>query len=253
VSAVPAAGPQPSGPPSAADWARIEAAAPEAAAVMRRYLRQLGTFLSPASVDAAENALRHLARRMTDEAGLGAVGDIRRDHIEDFKLWLAARPRGRPDDHERDPPAADPDPPPVLRADHRVGPARRPAPQPCDRLGHPEETRAAAEVPRRPRRLRPDPGLHGLGDVPVAGVAARPAAPAPVIAQVRRQLRLKGPLQDRPDQLAEHRPLAGQPQPARLVPGPLQQRVPAAGRPSAPAAAAAPPPAPPGRHPRPPP
>jgi site-specific recombinase XerD len=94
VSAVPAAVTQPSGPPAAADWARIGAAAPEAAAVMRRYLRQLGTFLAPASVDAADNALRHLARWMTEEAGLQAVGEVRRDHIEDFKVWLAGRPRG---------------------------------------------------------------------------------------------------------------------------------------------------------------
>ena len=93
MSAVPAAGQQAALPAGAAGWARIEAAAPEAAAVMRRYLRQLGTFLAPASVDAAENALRHLARWMITEAGLQAVGDIRRDHIEDFKIWLAARPR----------------------------------------------------------------------------------------------------------------------------------------------------------------
>ena len=45
-----------------AGWAQIEAAAPRVAAVVRRYLRQLGTFLAPASVDAAENALRQLAR-----------------------------------------------------------------------------------------------------------------------------------------------------------------------------------------------
>ena len=96
MSAVPAPAPQPSGPPSATDWARIEAAAPETAAVMRRYLRQLGTFLSPAGVDAADNALRHLARWMTEEAGLGAVSDIRRDHIEDFKLWRAGRSPRRP-------------------------------------------------------------------------------------------------------------------------------------------------------------
>ena len=44
-----------------AQWAQIEAAAPRVAAVVRRYLRQLGTFLAPASVDAAENALRQLA------------------------------------------------------------------------------------------------------------------------------------------------------------------------------------------------
>ena len=94
MSAVPAVAREPAGSPAVAEWARIEAAAPETTAVMRRYLRQLGTFLAPASVDAAENALRHLARWMTDEAGLRSAGDIRRDHIEDFKAWLAARPRG---------------------------------------------------------------------------------------------------------------------------------------------------------------
>jgi site-specific recombinase XerD len=94
MSAVPAASLRPPGSPAAADWAGIEAAAPAVAAIAHRYLRQLGTFLAPASVDAAENALRYLARWMTEEAGLRAVGDVRRDHIEDFKVWLAARPRG---------------------------------------------------------------------------------------------------------------------------------------------------------------
>ena len=61
---------------------------------MRRYLRQLGTFLAPRSVDAADSALRQLARWMITEAGLTAVGDIRRDDIEDYKVWLAAQPRG---------------------------------------------------------------------------------------------------------------------------------------------------------------
>ena len=77
-----------------AEGAQIEAAAPQAAAVMRRYLRQLGTFLAPRSVDAADSALRQLARWMVTEAGLAAVGDIRRDDIEDYKVWLAAQPRG---------------------------------------------------------------------------------------------------------------------------------------------------------------
>jgi site-specific recombinase XerD len=77
-----------------AEWSRIEAAAPQVAAVMRRYLRQLGTFLAPRSVDAADIALRQLARWMITEAGLAAVADIRRDDIEDYKLWLADRPRG---------------------------------------------------------------------------------------------------------------------------------------------------------------
>jgi site-specific recombinase XerD len=92
VSAVPAAAAQ--GPAGPEDWALIEVAAPAAAAVMRRYLRQLGTFLSPASVSAADNALRILACWMTEEAGLQAVGEVSRDHVEDFKVWLAARPRG---------------------------------------------------------------------------------------------------------------------------------------------------------------
>jgi site-specific recombinase XerD len=61
---------------------------------MRRYLRQLGTFLAPRSVDAADSTLRQLARWMITEAGLTAVGDIRRGGIEDYKVWLAAQPRG---------------------------------------------------------------------------------------------------------------------------------------------------------------
>ena len=77
-----------------AEWAQIQASAPRVAAVMRRYLRQLGTFLAPRSVDAADSALRQLARWMITKAGLAAVGDIRRDDIEDYKVWLAAQPRG---------------------------------------------------------------------------------------------------------------------------------------------------------------
>ena len=77
-----------------AEWAQIEAAAPRVAAVMRRYLRQLGTFLAPRSVDAADAALRQLARWMISDARITAVGDIRRDDIEDYKVWLAVQPRG---------------------------------------------------------------------------------------------------------------------------------------------------------------
>jgi hypothetical protein len=45
-----------------AEWAEIAATAPRVAAPMRRYLRQLGTFLAPQSVDAADGALRQFAR-----------------------------------------------------------------------------------------------------------------------------------------------------------------------------------------------
>jgi hypothetical protein len=90
VSAVPAPERQAAGWHADAEWAEIEIAAPRVAAMMRRYLRQLGTFLAPRSVDAADSALRQLARWMIAEAGLAAVGDIRRDDIEDYKVWLAA-------------------------------------------------------------------------------------------------------------------------------------------------------------------
>jgi site-specific recombinase XerD len=94
VSALPARERLLPGRHAEAEWAQIEASAPRVAAVMRRYLRQLGTFLAPRSVDAADIALRQLARWMVTEAGLAAVGDIRRDDIEDYKVWLAAQPRG---------------------------------------------------------------------------------------------------------------------------------------------------------------
>jgi hypothetical protein len=92
VSAVPAPERQPAGWHAGAEWSEIAAAAPQAAATMRRYLRQLGTFLAPRSVDAADGALRQFARWMLTDAGITAVGDIRRDDIEDYKVWLAGRP-----------------------------------------------------------------------------------------------------------------------------------------------------------------
>jgi site-specific recombinase XerD len=94
VNALPARQRPSPGGHAEAEWAQIEAAAPRVAAVMRRYLRQLGTFLAPRSVEAADSALRQLARWMITEAHLTAVGDIRRDDIEDYKVWLAAQPRG---------------------------------------------------------------------------------------------------------------------------------------------------------------
>jgi site-specific recombinase XerD len=97
VSAQPApgqaAGRAVAGSIAAAQWAQIAAAAPQVAATVQRYLQRLGVFLAPASVDAADNALRQLARWMITVAGLAAVGDIGRDDIEDYKAWLAAQPR----------------------------------------------------------------------------------------------------------------------------------------------------------------
>jgi site-specific recombinase XerD len=90
---VPAASRAVAGSIAAAQWAQIEAAAPLVAALVRRYLRQLGTFLAPLSVDAAENALRQFARWLITDAGLDSIAAVHRDDIEDYKVWLAAKPR----------------------------------------------------------------------------------------------------------------------------------------------------------------
>ena len=81
------------GSAAAAQWGQIRAAAPQIAAVIERYLQRLGAFLAPASVQAAENALRQLARWMITDAGLDSIAAVRRDDIEDYKVWLAAQPR----------------------------------------------------------------------------------------------------------------------------------------------------------------
>lgn len=74
------------------EWTEIAAEAPEMAATMGRYLRQISTFLAPRSVDVADNALRQLAQWALANTGIESVGQFRRDDIEDFKVWLAARP-----------------------------------------------------------------------------------------------------------------------------------------------------------------
>jgi hypothetical protein len=79
VSALPARASQGTGQRAgsvaAGEWARLQAAAPQAAATIHRYLRQLGTFLAPGSVNAAENALRQFARWMVTEAQITAIAD----------------------------------------------------------------------------------------------------------------------------------------------------------------------------------
>lgn len=78
-----------------AQWARIEMAAPAIAATMRRYLQRLAAFQAPKSVDVAENALRQFAQWMITEAAVDSVAAVRRDDIEDFKVWLANKPHPR--------------------------------------------------------------------------------------------------------------------------------------------------------------
>lgn len=82
---------------AAAQWAEFEAVAPLLVRTMRRYLDQVATFLAPTSVDVAETSLRQLAEWLLASTDIEAVAEIRRDDIEDFKVWLAARrvPGGR--------------------------------------------------------------------------------------------------------------------------------------------------------------
>jgi site-specific recombinase XerD len=97
VSALPDRGPAPGraapGSIAAAQWTRIRAEAPQVTATIQRYLQRLAVFLAPASVNAAENALRQFARWMITDAGLDSIAAVRRDDIEDYKVWLAAQPR----------------------------------------------------------------------------------------------------------------------------------------------------------------
>lgn len=74
------------------DWQALSGAAPQLAATIRRYLIQLGTFLAPRSVDAADCVLRQFAGWLIANTEVTVVADITRTHIEDYKVWLAARP-----------------------------------------------------------------------------------------------------------------------------------------------------------------
>jgi site-specific recombinase XerD len=97
VSALPARRPAASravpGSTAAAQWAQIRAEAPQVTETIGRYLQRLAAFLAPASVSAAENALRQFARWLVTDAGLEAIAAVRRDDIEDYKVWLTIQPR----------------------------------------------------------------------------------------------------------------------------------------------------------------
>jgi site-specific recombinase XerD len=74
-------------------WAELEAAVPQVAATMRRYLTQIGCVLRPGSVGGADLALRSFAAFLAEAAPeVAAIAQVTRRHIEDYKPWLAARP-----------------------------------------------------------------------------------------------------------------------------------------------------------------
>jgi len=74
-------------------WAELEPALPQAAAVMRRYLAQIGCVLRPGSVENAGQALRCFAAFLAQAAPtVTSIAQVTRAHIEDYKPWLAGRP-----------------------------------------------------------------------------------------------------------------------------------------------------------------
>ena len=83
----PATSPQTSHGP----WADFTTVAPAVTGTMRRYLEQVAVILRPASVQAADLALRTFCRFLTErEPAVSSVAQIDRGVIEDYKLHLAA-------------------------------------------------------------------------------------------------------------------------------------------------------------------
>ena len=81
------------GPLLLPSWEQLEAAKPQVAATMRRYLDQIACVLRPGSVSGADLALRSFAAFLVDAAPqVTSVADVTRRHVEDYKPWLAARP-----------------------------------------------------------------------------------------------------------------------------------------------------------------
>ena len=95
MTAIPAENRAAAGGRAAGEWSEICAQAPQLGATMSRYLAQAATFLAPASVESADNAFRQLACWLVAHTDITAAGQIGRDDIEDFKVWLAARPGNR--------------------------------------------------------------------------------------------------------------------------------------------------------------
>jgi integrase len=73
------------------DWELLTARAPVLTATMQRYLTQQAVTLTPATIKAADMALRLFGLWISEwDPGVGGVADINRTHIEAFKLKLAA-------------------------------------------------------------------------------------------------------------------------------------------------------------------
>ena len=92
MTAVPARLREAPGSQAVAEWAEIAVQAPSIGATMGRYLAQASTFLAPRSVEAADTVLRQFASWLLARTEVRTVAAVRRDDVEGFKLWLAAKP-----------------------------------------------------------------------------------------------------------------------------------------------------------------
>src|SRR4029450_8457950 len=79
------------------DWTSLTQRAPQLVITAWRYLDQIALSLRPATVAAADTALRGLAQHLAGE-GVDRFSDVQRRHIETYKQWLLARgpPPARP-------------------------------------------------------------------------------------------------------------------------------------------------------------
>jgi len=76
-----------------AQWASLPA---PIAATMRRYLDHIAVTLRPGTVKGSELALREFALLITERhRDVMRVADLRRVHIEEYKMWLLERPAER--------------------------------------------------------------------------------------------------------------------------------------------------------------
>lgn len=74
-------------------WPQIIVAAPQMAATMARYLNQLAVSARPGTVVAVDLTLRQFAGCVTEnDPSCQAIAQVTRQHFEEYKRWLAARP-----------------------------------------------------------------------------------------------------------------------------------------------------------------
>jgi site-specific recombinase XerD len=82
-----------SGPLLLPRWDELALGRPVLVDTMRRYLIQIGCTLRPGSVKGSDLGLRCFAAFLAERhPDITAIAAITREHIEDYKPWLAARP-----------------------------------------------------------------------------------------------------------------------------------------------------------------